>query len=309
MIYVFTCVRQLFALPGVLCNECSKVCQYINCAPIQQCCYEVSRCFASFIDRPLSSFVIIAALLSLCELLYCAYSFKEPFLGSCAMTSRMGSSIGIVTWLYVQIGFACLNLLFAPYFQCKVWRHIVQEIQNVGPMPLGHVRVSMKSVQEAFKQVFLHDFGVLFYFFALIASFVWSSAGAAAIDHGWNCNPGGYPGQAAWLGMCFFWTACVYSVLWYCCECCARSVDIMGCGGGILPSGGTTTSVPQQGGFAPGVLAPVYWGIPGHLSYQPAVHGPLVGPVTPVHPFQVQPFQVRGAPVQHSSGILTNSLR
>jgi len=81
--------------------------------------------------------------------------------------------------------------------------------------------------QGAFKDVFLNDLGVLFYFLAMLASFVWSWQGGTWIKSGSAiCSTGGDAGWTYYLGLCTFWVAFLYSFFWYCCPCCASSVQL-----------------------------------------------------------------------------------
>merc|ERR1712039_557346 len=111
--------------------------------------------------------------------------------------------------------------VFAPYFQNQVWKQIMK-------MSTGQEqRLSKDVVQGAFKEVFLHDMSVLFYFLAMLASFVWSWQGGTWIMEGSAaCNSTGEAGWAYYLGLCAFWVAALYSAFWYCCQCCASSVEL-----------------------------------------------------------------------------------
>uniref|UniRef100_A0A7S2B0Z0 Uncharacterized protein n=1 Tax=Alexandrium andersonii TaxID=327968 RepID=A0A7S2B0Z0_9DINO len=121
-----------------------------------------------------------------------------------------------------------MNLLFAPYFQYKVWERLMQETDAESLLETqGKVDVEKEQVLGAFKHVFMHDFAVCFYFFALIGSFTWSSYG-----YDWvmrdpsNCNPGGGLSFAANVGWAFFYVAVLYTLAWMCCGCCAKATTI-----------------------------------------------------------------------------------
>lgn len=82
-------------------------------------------------------------------------------------------------------------------------------------------------MQAAFKTVFLQDFGVLFYFFGLLASFGWCYYGKDWVkDLSLGCPVKGDVGTAAALGETFFWVTFLYSFTWYNCSCCASSVQV-----------------------------------------------------------------------------------
>jgi hypothetical protein len=178
-------------------------------------------------DKPLSSYVVIIMVISFMEISYCADTLSQSWLGDCKL-GGMGKSIGISTWLMVQLGFSVLNLFFAPWFQNQVWKQIMKGAQNGGGVMTGPNQKLDKSViQAAFKEVFLNDFGVLFYFFAMLASFVWSWQGSTWIKEGSPiCSMGDDAGWAYYLGLCAFWVAFLYSFFWYCCSCCSSSVQL-----------------------------------------------------------------------------------
>uniref|UniRef100_A0A7S1QIW9 Uncharacterized protein n=1 Tax=Alexandrium catenella TaxID=2925 RepID=A0A7S1QIW9_ALECA len=223
MIYIFNFFRDICGLPGRLCTECGKLCDQCHCTICQEACVSLSGCCSNFLDKPLASYVVISGLMSLFEIALCVSSMNARSLGGCRGTSH-ALGVGIRSWLVVQIGFAGLNLLFAPYFQGRVWENLKDKVQSMGAGTRGTIGKDV--VQSSFKDVFLHDFGVLFYFFALIASFFWSVNGANfAQNHGLYCNPDGMVAWAASIGSSLFWVAILYSLTWYWCSCCAKSVN------------------------------------------------------------------------------------
>uniref|UniRef100_A0A7S4SZ32 Uncharacterized protein n=1 Tax=Alexandrium monilatum TaxID=311494 RepID=A0A7S4SZ32_9DINO len=133
-------------------------------------------------------------------------------------------------WVVVQMAFALLNLCFAPYFQYRVWEKICEESNSeelLQDPEVTVVSVTKEKVQESFKQVFLHDFGVCFYFLALGASFLWSGEGYRWVTaHPESCNPGGGLSFSANVGYAFAIVAVLYTIAWYCCGICARATEI-----------------------------------------------------------------------------------
>jgi len=227
MIHVFNGCKAVCSLPGEACTAVGKCCGNMNCTPIKDCCEGAGKSCTQFMDKPLSSYVIIVALISLMEISYCVDTLSQSWLPQCTLGGS-GASIGISTWLMVQLGFAVLNLLFAPWFQHQVWKRIMAGAQEGGGVMTGPKQNLDKTiVQGAFKDVFLNDFGVLFYFFAMLASFVWSWQGGTWINSGSAvCSTGDDAGWAYYLGLCAFWVAFLYSLFWYCCSCCASSVQL-----------------------------------------------------------------------------------
>mmetsp|Transcript_23903 Transcript_23903/g.59545 ORF Transcript_23903/g.59545 Transcript_23903/m.59545 type:complete len:244 (+) Transcript_23903:96-827(+) len=233
MIYVFNGCKSICSMPGQACTELGKCCGNIkipavDCTPLKNCCDSAGKACTQFMDKPLSSYVVIAVLISLFEIWYCLDTLSQSWLSDCTLGGS-GADIGISTWLMVQVGFAVINLLFAPWFQHQVWKKIMEGVKSGGMLTMegSKQKVDKGVVQEAFKQVLLYDLSVLFYFFTLLASFVWSWQGSTWISSGDPiCSTDDDAGWAYYLGLCTFWVAFLYSTFWYCCSCCASSVEL-----------------------------------------------------------------------------------
>jgi len=230
MIYLFQGCQGICSLPGKACTGCGELCKQMNCKPIHDCCQSAGRACSQFTEKPLSSFVVITVVLSCVELYFLFGAVEAHGTATCHFPAS--ASVGLPVWLYLQIGFSILNVLFAPFFQYQVWKRIMKDLQGDGATH-GAVltgpehSVDKKVVQEAFKTVFLNDLVVLFYFFAMLASFVWSWMGGTWILGGTpDCNEGGLANWGAWLGLCLFSVVAFYSFCWYCCTCCASSVRL-----------------------------------------------------------------------------------
>merc|ERR1719506_221900 len=50
----------------------------------------------------------------------------------CHLADGIGKAVGIKMWIYVQMGLAAVNLIFAPYFQCRLWSKLNQEANEPG---------------------------------------------------------------------------------------------------------------------------------------------------------------------------------
>lgn len=178
-------------------------------------------------EMPLSTYVVIKFCMALAMIGSCLGALNEPKFtdGKCEF-SGSGKDIGLENWLYVQLGFAGLHLVFSPYFQCRLWGKVnMMASQLPRPPPGEPLTVPGDKVHEAFKDIFLTDIGVCLYFLATVANFVWSYLGSTWItDGGPSCGLNSYPGWSYYLGMCFCWVAVVYTTLWYCCSCCSSSV-------------------------------------------------------------------------------------
>lgn len=226
MIYLFQGCQGICALPGKACAACGQLCQRLNCKPIKDCCERAGQQCTHFTEKPLSSFVIAAFIMSAVQLYFCFGSLEATGTATCEFPKN--AVVGLPVWLYIQIGFAMLNILFAPFFQYLVWKQIMNDMQDTGAtLTAPHHNLDKTIVQQAFKAVFLNDISVLFYFFAMLAYFVWSWMGGGWIMQGSaGCNENGLSGWAYYLGLCFFWLVCFYSIVWYGCNCCASSVQL-----------------------------------------------------------------------------------
>jgi len=232
---------------GMACRQCAELCKQCNCGPLKDGCNYLSTCCTTFTEKPLCSFVIITYLMAGGQL-YCSFAgldadgIKNPNAKpKCDFTSR-DAFVGPTSWLYGQMGFALLSLLFAPYFQMKVWSAIVTKINSpdfvLPPEEQAKIgtdkkpRVPKKEITEAFKKVFMEDFGVLFYFFAIIAQLFWSQKGHSWLNANANfqevpvvdpCGLSGNAGLSANLGKAFCFVTFFYTVMWFC-GCCAGSL-------------------------------------------------------------------------------------
>jgi len=227
MIHVFNGCREICALPGRACTACGECCRQINCQPIQECCSALGQGCSRFTEKPLSSFVVIAWLMSGFEIYQCALALDPKVTDRCRFVAD-GASVGLENWLYVQIGFSVMNIIFALWFQHQVWEAILNISRSGASLARNNPHhIDKTVVQSAFKHVFLHDLGVLFYFFILLASFGWSWKGSTWIHQSSSgCDPDGVEGYAYWMGFLFFWVAFFFSLFWYSCSCCAGSVTL-----------------------------------------------------------------------------------
>lgn len=181
-------------------------------------------------NRPLSSYVILITLLATGELCCCLRALAEPSLAACSFAGSLGRLLGLRHWLRLQAGFACLSLCFAPYFQHRVWDELVKDAQLTSSTP-KLVRLSKAQVQAIITKVFMHELTVCFYFFASLASLIWSYMGFRWIVQSQNCVGGKEdPMYACVLGFAIFLASLLYSVssLKADCEVCGEDGDEWG---------------------------------------------------------------------------------
>mmetsp|Transcript_66361 Transcript_66361/g.205476 ORF Transcript_66361/g.205476 Transcript_66361/m.205476 type:complete len:246 (-) Transcript_66361:153-890(-) len=228
MYLIFSGIGECCKLPGKACGACGDLCKQMNCTACRDCFKGCASGCSGFVEKPLSSFVVITIIMSLAELGYLATTFSSEELKKCTLPKD--AFVSITGWITVEMLFSLLNLVFAPYFQYRVWERLYEESEaesKLQSMPV--VEVEKDVVQSSFKYVFMHDFGVCFYFMALIASFAWSAKGFTWVTAGSKeCNPDGGLSFSANLGWAFFWIAILYVVAWYCCGCCAKATTIRG---------------------------------------------------------------------------------
>jgi len=262
MIYIFQGFQSICSLPGMACRACGDCCAQLNCKPIKACCDCVGKGRTHFMERPLSTYVIVSFALSGATL-YAGYSGLDT---GCVL--HEGAWVTFSWFCYIVMAFAVVNLAFCLYFQSAVWRQIMEDKEQFTPGGKPHaarraagtllggirdqantlrgkgsegaqatpaepastkpskLKVPREVVQAGFKKTFLEDFVVLFYFFGLVAMTV-------------LCVQGGSPspesaqkqcqGVATWLpelGSAFFGVALFYTLCWYCCKCCAGTVEL-----------------------------------------------------------------------------------
>mmetsp|Transcript_53359 Transcript_53359/g.95773 ORF Transcript_53359/g.95773 Transcript_53359/m.95773 type:complete len:252 (-) Transcript_53359:116-871(-) len=224
MIHVFECAKETCSLPGKACVECGKLAQSVNCEPCVNCCTALGQSFSNFMDKPLSTYVVIKILLSSCMFYYSYAGYSTPASKKCDVS---GAPVSVVMWLTVQMIFAAIHLVFAPYFQFRVWSKISTKMQEQPALAEGEALPS-SVIYESFKEVFLHDLGILFYFVVLVGSFIWSCCYGSWYAGGVHayCDPQGNASTSSYWGLSFFWVAVTYNFCYYYCGCCAGSVKL-----------------------------------------------------------------------------------
>lgn len=227
MIYIFRGITECCSIPGKILSACGSLMGQLDCTACRDCCDSAGANCQMYMDRPLSTYVIIKGALAL-AMVGTAYMAMQDVSDKTCIFPESGHTIGITTWLQVQMAFGATHLIFAPYMQSRVWQKISDE---VGVMPVdggGPVQIPGEKVHDAFKTVFMHDFGVLFYVAIMLASFVWSYLGSMWIPAAEppGCDTDGYSGWAYYIGLNFFWIGVAYTSCYYCCSCCSSSVEL-----------------------------------------------------------------------------------
>eukprot|EP00493_Phyllostaurus_siculus_P002183 UN02195 len=84
------------------------------CTPLRKCCLNCGKNTKEFFDMPMSVYVLVSFVLSTIAL-----NWASTDLGSQKNCSS--------TYLYLLMGMAVLNVVFAIYFQCKLWGKIMEQ--------------------------------------------------------------------------------------------------------------------------------------------------------------------------------------
>jgi len=222
MIYLFNCVRDICSLPATLCTLLGQLCAKVNCRFVQDCCNALSQGCNHFTEKPLGSYLLISWVIAIAELYNCFQIFSTDFM----LCKFQDAPVDLAIWTTVQMGFAVVNLLFAPLLLRQVWQRLMERTRENPPVGQPPYKLRSVDVQAAFKDVFLHELGVLFFFFASLASVAWSWKGGMWIHAGAGCQLDGSPVWAVRFGMSAFCITCFYSIVWYFCTCCAGSVTL-----------------------------------------------------------------------------------
>jgi hypothetical protein len=261
MIYIFQGAQGLCSLPGYGCKACGEACKSCPgaCRAVSEACGGCGDGFKHFMEKPLSAYVVVSAIISALTILSCQSDMQMPL----GCTSN---------FLYLLSGFAAINMIFAVYVQCQVWRQIMSEenqaqfidgdrptelyagklhpaaagllaaaaskagtkpptggapMEKPAPNP-GKIIVPASVVQSSFKKVFLEDFGVLLMFFLLLGVFFLSWQGQSYLDDigGGSGNTCQASNLTRLCGYLFFWFAFLYTVAYMKCRCCANKVTI-----------------------------------------------------------------------------------
>merc|ERR1740138_1125777 len=123
MIHIFSGCQAICSLPGMMCKACGQACQQLNCSWLKTGCEFCGKGCTHFMERPLSTYVLIMVLLCFAQFHACYVAITEET-GSDGCVFPEDASLDFASWVYAMIGFALVNLIFAPYFQYKVWADI-----------------------------------------------------------------------------------------------------------------------------------------------------------------------------------------
>mmetsp|Transcript_67174 Transcript_67174/g.144922 ORF Transcript_67174/g.144922 Transcript_67174/m.144922 type:complete len:390 (-) Transcript_67174:87-1256(-) len=252
MIHVFNCASNACSLPGKACTACGKMCDEIECKECKEACNSLSQSCTDFLKKPLGWYVLLAVILSVWEIVCLVQALtttsQEEF-KKCKLTGAP-EGVSIHSWIYCEMGSACVNLMFAIYVQNQLFQRLQDKIQQNGETGES-IQIQKADVKEAFSAIFWEDIGVCLYVFFLIASFYWSYMGSTWIS-GDACDPGGSVLQAAALGSGFFWFVVLYTVFWWAYLECASSVEVQP---RYQPVAAAATSMAMGGGRGGAVAA------------------------------------------------------
>lgn len=118
MIYIFNGITAICSLPGYLCSAVGEACKGCGGAcsgifrGIGSVCDNCGSQVKHFMERPLSVYVVLSICVSAVTIFQANEDGERP--RDCEST-----------FLLVLQVFACINIIFAIYFQCQVWRAIM----------------------------------------------------------------------------------------------------------------------------------------------------------------------------------------
>lgn len=211
-----------------------------QCQPCQQCCGECAFACQNWFNKPLGPYVVLAMMLSGLEIAMCLGALVDEKLPQCPGLTPRAKEFGVENWLHVQFGLACLNFMFAPYIQHRLWQNLQQEAAEVQQMdaeksgvppamaqPDVYYNVSKRRIKEAFWNVFLYDFGVCGYVFALFGSGFWSFLGPRWFDlRNPICDPNDYVSNTVQVGGLFVVFVTFYFICFTMYMQCVSSIEV-----------------------------------------------------------------------------------
>jgi hypothetical protein len=257
MIYIFKGIQSICSLPGMLCTGCGELMGKLNLGPCKEVCVGCGDAVKHFFQRPLSTFVIFAVVMSALQgySAYLVIGGETEDVKACEFKGPVDGTM----YAGIQLVVAGVFLFFAPYFQRAVWKQIMDSVaqdpepdadpskakydikDKKGPGMMAGLKGKLKqgspedpkeeeeeelmvsikkeTVQGAFKTVFLEDFFVLGIFIILCGNCVLSFMVECTCD--WPPKP-----FATTLPKFMMASCATYTFFYYCCACCANKVEI-----------------------------------------------------------------------------------
>lgn len=236
---------------GDACKSCPGACQAI-CDPLRGCCLKMGNTIKHFNERPLSTYVLVSVVVSAAALYLSYVGLQTP--KNCASN-----------FLYIVMGFAVINVLFAWFLQNQVWKEIMSnkdkfldgdapkdtykgKISDAATGIMGTVKQAAGTPSDApaakeetpSKQpgkiiipsnVTQDAFKKVFMedfvvLFMSIALIAMFVLSWKGQDKVDTAEVKCDVGNAEYCGYAFFCVGFLYSIAYYCCKCCAASVTI-----------------------------------------------------------------------------------
>lgn len=120
MIYIFNGITGICSLPGYVCSAVGEACKSCGgaCSGVfrgfGEVCGNCGSQVKHFMERPLGVYVVLSVLVSALTIFQANLDGRDPV--DCDST-----------FLLVLQVFACVNIVFAIYVQCQVWRAIMSQ--------------------------------------------------------------------------------------------------------------------------------------------------------------------------------------
>lgn len=278
MIYILNACQSIFSLPGMACSACGEACKSCPgacqaiCGPIRGCLTGCGGSFKQFTERPLSTYVFVSMIVSAGSIYLSMEARRGNLIGvkrAKNATLPAGGDDGEActsTFLYIVMGFAVINVVFAWFLQNQVWKEIMKHEAEfidgdkpgetwkgrmpaaatgalgmipggkaqalapaapVDPPPLNPGKIIIpKNVTQDAFKKTFMEDFVVLIMFVALIGMFFLSWKGQDKVDDPKDPKVCEVGNAKWCGYAYFWTACAYSTAYYCCACCSASVTM-----------------------------------------------------------------------------------
>lgn len=195
------------------------------CAGLAQLKRQIGCRKPGFPKKPLNTFVLLQGGLSLAHI--CVGIAARKYKDTECKEGDDFVVLGFEKFLDIQVAYAVVSLFFTAYFFKRVWSRIVkltlsgdpqykpQELPPADDMKYKMVKIPLKTIRDAFRQIMKYDIVVLVYFLCTVAIAVLSFMAPNSITHASDCP---HAEEVRSFGMTYLWMDALYiPVWWFCC--------------------------------------------------------------------------------------------
>lgn len=248
------------------CQGCASILGNMKCNICRNACQACGSCVVGFHTKPLSSYVIVSFLLSgVCGYIAYAASTEDNTCKykDDAMFQKETFCYILLATAVVNVVFA---VYFQMQVWAKIKETIstdgrealeieaegyASKLKNQGGGLLGkglaaagraqaetpqsaeaeagsheRLKIKAKTVQDSFVDTFKKDFGVLIFFLASLGIVFLCYQAKGFVATGTGCSDKEMEGWSYYTGFGFFTVPFIYTLMWYCCTCCAKAANI-----------------------------------------------------------------------------------